>query len=226
MRPLNSIKVPIKYKETFTFAKSNEESYSVYSGLNTLRKTTQGMGESNIGLYWIGIIMIYSFTLIRIALLGAAWVLPMPFWGHRLALWANEFLSLTVNMDGFMIAYLIMCPLGQLELVVDAAAKSFKDPTYVSTISFSVTNFYPGASWLIAGSVLDQVHAFILLPPCRRFVGLASGRLLLVEPIVGGDGESARKIEDQKLEASCTTEDPGIGNGHGEPDVEISLSLA
>jgi len=214
--PIPDIKVPIKYKETFIFEKSSEKSYSVRSGLNVLRSTTQGLGNSNIGLYYIGIIMIYYFTLIRIMLLGLAWVLPMPFWGHRLALWANEFLSLSVNMDGFMIAYLIMCPLGQLELVVDSAAKNFKDPTYASTVSFSVAGFYPGAVYLIVASVLDQAHAFALLPPCRRFVGLASGRLLSDERIAGDDCASARRsVNVGKTQTSCSTKDTGSGFGLG-----------
>lgn len=108
--------------------------------MKELRKTTEGQGESNLGLYFVGIITIYWFTLIRIAALAAAWALPMPRVFHRFVLGCNEFMSLFVNIDGFCIAWVIMCPLGQLQYVFDAAVRTFGSSEYATQVKRGIVH--------------------------------------------------------------------------------------
>ena len=38
----------------------------------------------------------------------------------------GEFIGLFASLDSFMVAYVIMCPIGQLEYIFDAAASEFR----------------------------------------------------------------------------------------------------
>lgn len=77
------IKIPVTYKETFIFEEVKQTKYTTLMALRELQNSTQGYGSSNTGLYYICIILIYYFTLARIALFFVVWALPLPKACHR-----------------------------------------------------------------------------------------------------------------------------------------------
>ena len=82
--PIPDIKIPVSYKETFSFQKTTSTKYTALSAIRELRNTTEGYGDSNLALYYIGIITIYYLTLARISLFFIVWVVPLPKLCHRL----------------------------------------------------------------------------------------------------------------------------------------------
>ena len=118
--------------------------------MKELRKTTEGQSDSSLGLYFVKIITVNWFTLIRIAALAAAWALPMPSFFYRSILGYNEFMSLFVNMDGFCTAWITMCPLG------DATVRTFGLPEYAAQVKRGIAQLgddlsYLNKSWLFSG---------------------------------------------------------------------------
>jgi len=83
--PIPDIEAPVNYDETFAFTRLVEKSYSLVEALEELKMTTGDVGSSNLGMYYIGIILIFYLTLIRIGLAALAWIIPMPIAFHRIA---------------------------------------------------------------------------------------------------------------------------------------------
>jgi hypothetical protein len=137
-----------------------------------MKDTVGGQGQSNEPMFYIAIIFIYYFTLIRIVLLAIAWIVPMPFVCHWIVFTTNEVISLFTSMDSFAVAYIIMCELGQLNYIFNHVAKSFgassDDANY--KVDFKVNQFLPGGAIFIAAAVVDQIHAFVLMSLHRQML--------------------------------------------------------
>ena len=58
-------------------------------------------------LYWLSCTYCFEFEFYNRCLVG-------------------EFFGLFASLDSFMVAYVIMCPIGQLEYIFDAAAGEYK----------------------------------------------------------------------------------------------------
>eukprot|EP00617_Octactis_speculum_P020618 CAMPEP_0185752740 /NCGR_PEP_ID=MMETSP1174-20130828/11515_1 /TAXON_ID=35687 /ORGANISM="Dictyocha speculum, Strain CCMP1381" /LENGTH=552 /DNA_ID=CAMNT_0028430303 /DNA_START=107 /DNA_END=1765 /DNA_ORIENTATION=- len=141
----------ITYDKTFKLSEVSTQKYTLHGALKELLKTTEGLGETNYDLCYIGIFMGIYLPLIRSALVCALWSLPMPKMLHRLVSFCTELVSLFCGHDTFLIAFFIMGPLKQMQNMFTNSGSDLSD-----YITFTFTGLKNGLVFLIAMVVFEN----------------------------------------------------------------------